>query len=111
MPPYTPPYMPNLRKICSEMFVLKMARAGLWSAHAWFLKIVSVWMSVCMCVCVRVHVRVHVHVCIPSPRLLIPSGMIWTPYDWLNKLYICYMATVVGILDGHGLGIDMRCGN
>ena len=27
-------------------------------------------------------------------------------YDWLNKFYSCYMATVVGIVDGHGLGID-----
>ena len=25
-------------------------------AHAWFLNIVSVWMSVCVCVCLRVHV-------------------------------------------------------
>ena len=34
----------------------------------------------------------------PAPRLLITSGMIWTPYDWLNKFYSFYMATLVSIL-------------
>ena len=47
-------------------------------ACAWFLKIVSVRMSVC--------VFVYVFVC-PPPRLLIISSVIWTPYDWLNKYY------------------------
>ena len=28
--------------------------------------------------------RLYVSVC-PPPRLLITSGVIWTPYDWLNK--------------------------
>ena len=32
--------------------------------YAWFLKIVSVRMSVCVCVC-------------PPPRLLITSGVMW----------------------------------
>ena len=35
--------------------------------------------------------------------------MMWhnmDPYDWLNKFYSCYMATVVGIVNGCGLGID-----
>ena len=45
--------------------------------------------------------------CVSTPRLLITSGMIWTLYDWLNKFYSCYMV----IIDGYGLGIDMRCGN
>ena len=40
----------------------------------WFLKIVSVRMSVCVCVCVCV--CVFVCVCLP-PRLLITNGMIW----------------------------------
>ena len=31
--------------------------------------------------------------------------MIWTSYDWLN-FYICYMATLAVIINGHGLGID-----
>ena len=47
-------------------------------ARAWFLKIVSVRTSVC----------VFLYVCVcPSPRLLITSGVIWTPYDWLNNFY------------------------
>ena len=52
-------------------------------------------MCVCVCVC-------------PPPRLLITSGMIWTPYDWLNKFYSCYMAIVVVIVNRRGLGIDTR---
>ena len=52
----------------------------------------------CVCVC-------------PAPRLLITSGMIWTPYDWLNKFYSFYMATLVNIVDGCGLGIDTHCEN
>ena len=46
----------------------------------------------CVCVCL--------FVCSP-PRLLITSGTIWTPYDWLNKFYSCYIATVVVIVNGH----------
>ena len=37
--------------------------------------------------------------------------MIWTPYDWLNKFYSCYMAAVVIIDNGHGLTIEARCIN
>ena len=51
-----------------------------------------------------------VFVCLPT-RLLITSDMIWTSNDWLNKFYSCYMVTVVGIVDGCGLGIDMCHGN
>ena len=54
----------------------------------------------CVCVCVR-----------PAPRLLIISGMIWTTYDWLNKFYSFYMAILVSIVDGCGLGIDTHCEN
>ena len=57
-------------------------------AHAWFLEIDLVRTSVCVFACVCV--RVCVCVC-PPPRLLITSGVIWTPYDWLNKFYSCYM--------------------
>ena len=39
--------------------------------HTWFLKIVSMRMSVCVCLCV------HVFVCMFTPRLLITNGMIW----------------------------------
>ena len=54
-----------------------------------------------MSVCLRMRV------CLP-PRLLITSGMIWTPYDWLNKFYSCYMPTVVIIVNVHSLGIGIR---
>ena len=60
-----------------------------------FLKIFPVRMSVCVFVC-------------PPPRLLITCGMIWTPYNWLNKFYSRYMAIVVVIVNGRGLGIDTR---
>ena len=66
-------------------------------ARAWFLKIDPVriiGMRVCVCM----------FVC-PRPRLLINSGVIWTSYDWLNKFYSCYMATVVIIVNGRDLGI------
>ena len=52
-----------------------------------FLKLLlSVKSVACVLVCACV--------CLP-PRLLITSGMIWTIYDWLNKFYSFYMATVV----------------
>ena len=54
-------------------------------------------MCVCVCVCVC-----------PHPRLLITSGVIWTLYDWLNKSYSCYMATVVVIINERALGIGMH---
>ena len=51
---------------------LNQARAGLWLAHAWFLKIdpvriIGMRVRVCMCVCVCV---------CPRPKLLITSGVI-----------------------------------
>ena len=46
-----------------------------------------------------------VSVCLP-PRLLISSGMIWTPYDWLNKFYSCNMAAVVDVISRGGLSIE-----
>ena len=66
-----------------------------------FLTIVSVQISVCVCVC-------------PPLRLLITSGVIgviWTPYDWLNKDYSLYMAAVVIIDGGCGLRIEAHCRN
>ena len=69
-------------------------------APAWFLRIDPVRI---------VGMLVGVRVC-PRPRLFITSGVIWTPYDWLNKFYRCYniMATVVVIVNGRGLGIATR---
>ena len=81
---------------------------------------VCVCVSVCVCVvcahaCVRVCVRVRACVCVracmfvcvcvcpPPRRLLIISGMIWTPYDWLNNFYSFCVVAVVGIVSRHGL--------
>ena len=50
------------------------------------------WPYVCVCVCACVRA------CLP-PRLLITSGVIWTPYDYLNKFYSFYMAAIVDIVD------------
>ena len=51
---------------------------------AWFLKLF-------LCGCL------YVYVCVSAPRVLITSGMIWTPNDWLNQFYSCFMAIVVSI--------------
>ena len=37
-------------------------------------------------------------VCVPVCLLLIASGVIWNPYDWLNRFYSCYMANVISIV-------------
>ena len=48
-----------------------------------FLKLILCGLLVCVC---------------PRLRLLITSGMIQTSYDWLNKFYSCYLATVAIII-------------
>ena len=78
-------------------FLLNQARAGHRPVCP---RSVSVRMCLYVCACV----------CVPTPRLLITSDVIWILYDWLNKFYSCYMATVVGIVNECGLGIDMCCG-
>ena len=77
---------------------LNQVCTDLWPVCTWFLKIVSVWTSVCVFVCVCLCVC-------PPPKLLITGGVIWTPYYGLNKFYSCYMGTVFVIVNGHGLGI------
>ena len=57
-------------------------------------------MHVCMCMCV----------CVCTPRLLTTSGVMWTPYDWVNKFYSFYMAAAVIIGGGCGLRIEVHCG-
>ena len=59
-------------------------------------------------VCMRV--RVCLHVC-PPPRLLITSGVIWTPYDWSKKLYSFYMAAEVNIDSGCDVSMHTCLGN
>ena len=62
---------------------------------------VYMWLSVC------VYVRACMCVCVWPPfRLIIISGMIWTPCDWLNKFYSFYVAAIVGIVSTHGLSTD-----
>ena len=34
------------------------------------------------------------------------SGVIWTPYDWLNKFYSFCMGAIVGFVSRHGLTIE-----
>ena len=46
----------------SELTFLNQACVSHRLAHAWFLKIDPMWMSVCVC---------------PAPRLLITSGLMW----------------------------------
>ena len=51
------------------------------------------------------------YACLCVRPLIITSGVIFTLYDWLTKFYSCYMATVISIVDGRGLGIDTCRGN
>ena len=60
-------------------------------------------MCVCVCVCV--------FACVSTLRLLITSGVIWTPYDWSNKFYGFYMAVVVDIDSGCDVSNYRCCGN
>ena len=50
-------------------------------------------------------------VCVcPRLRLLITNGMMWSDMDLIRlvkQVYSGYMATVVIIINGHGLGIGM----
>ena len=69
--------------------------------HTWILEIVLVC-ELCMCMCVSM---------CPPPRLLITSGVIWPPYDCLNKVYSIYMAAVVIVGSRCGLKIEARHGN
>ena len=79
---------------------------------------VCVCLYLCVSVCVSVPVSVFVCVCVcvcmcvcPPPRLLITSNVMWhdmDPIRLLNKFYNCYMATIVVIVNGHGLSIDTR---
>ena len=58
--------------------------------------------DVCMCVCVCV---------CPPPRLLITNDVIWhdiDPIRLVKQALQLYMATVVVIVNGRGLGIGTR---
>ena len=81
-------------------FFLNQARASHRPVCTWFLEI-NLVREVCMCVCV----------CVSAPRLLITSGVMWTPYDWLKKVYSFYMAIAVIISSRRGFRIKARSGN
>ena len=56
--------------------------------------------DVCMCLCVC-----------PPPRVLITSGVMWhdmDPIRLIKQVLHLYMATVVVIVNGRGLGIGTR---
>ena len=54
------------------------------------------------------YVCVYIHVYAPPLRLLIASGMMWTPCDWLNKVYSFYMAAIDGVVIV-SMALAMRC--
>ena len=91
---------PFLRNFYATKIWSRMVLIDHLQTKVWFLRIASVCM--CMCVCV--------FVC-PSPRLLITNGVIWIPYDWLNRFYSFYMATAVIIGSSRGLRIEAHSVN
>ena len=81
---------------------LNQACAGLWPALAWFLKIVSERMSVCVFVCVCLCV------CPPLRLLITSSGVMWhdmDPIQLVKQVLQLYMATVIIIINERGLEI------
>ena len=41
------------------------------------------------------------------PRILITSGMIWSPYDWLSKFYR-FISPLQSVLIA-GMVVDLKC--
>ena len=54
------------------------------------------------------YVCVYIHVYVPPLRLLITSGMMWIPCDWLNKFYSFYMAAIDGVVIV-SMALAMKC--
>ena len=78
--------------------VVKLALAGHRPCTPGFLKLLLCGCPyVCLCLCLL-------------PRLQTTSGVIWTPYDWVNKFYSIYMAATIVISSGCGLGIEAGLG-
>ena len=57
--------------------------------------------------CRRLYVCVCI--CVSAPEAINNYWHNVDPYNWLYKFYGCYMAIVVIIANGCGLGISMRC--
>ena len=64
-----------------------------------------------------VSVQTSVYVCVSTLKAIVVNGgmmwcnyaVIWTTGIWLNQFYSSYMATVVIIINGRGLGIVTYC--
>ena len=84
-------YFSNLINI---MHLFNHMCAGQRHVHAWFL-IIAFALEVGMCV--------RVCVC-PHPKAKIASGMIWTPYDWLNYSYSAQLQLVSLV----GVALEMK---
>ena len=50
----------------------------------------------------------RVCVCVPTSEAINNQWRDMDLIDWLNKFYNCYMATVVFIINGRGLGTRRR---
>ena len=54
----------------------------------------------CLCMCS------YVCVC-PAPRVLLTGGVMWIPYDQLNKFYSFYMTAAV-IISVVGVALELN---
>ena len=59
----------------SRLLFLYQACAGHRPEHAWFLKTVSVWMSVCVCICVYVCMCLCVCLCLYVSVCVCPKAV------------------------------------
>ena len=64
-----------------------------------------------LCKCLYMCMFACVRLCVSTPKAINYYWHDMDPYDWLNKSYSYYMTTVVFIVNGYGLGIDMFHGN
>ena len=80
---------------------------------AWFLEIDPVRkVFVCVCVCTCVCLYLCLCLCPQSYKsLTVWCGMIWTPCDWLNKIYSFCMAAIVSIVSRCGLRNEVHIRN
>ena len=86
-----------MSQLISNCLGIIIFKPGVYQPQAGF-----VYVYVCFCVCVC---------CVFAPEVSIDQWRVMDPCDWLNKFYSCYIATVVGIVDGNSLGIDTCHGN
>ena len=71
---------------------------------------IYVGMCACVCMCMYVYACVCAYVggCITDQRKFITSGMVWIPFDWLNKFYSYHLPPpIISIVNRYGL--KMKC--